>query len=240
MELRQAMRTTPSTRQFTDDDLPDDVLYDILEHARFAPNGGNRQGWRVIVVRDAETKQRIHELYDLGMREYVGHLRAGLVPFVASEAHWRNPPDGPLQPAIDLAEARGEGLGGDRATIPMDNSYIARVPVLLILLVDLASISAVDTGLGRIGLTAGGSIFPLAHNILMAARDVGYGGHVTSVLARQEPALRKLLDIPDEFALGTMLPMGKPVREIKKLRRAAVEDFTTVGSFTGPSFGPPD
>ena len=40
------------TRRFTADPLPDEVLYRILEHARFAPNGGNRQAWHVIVVRD--------------------------------------------------------------------------------------------------------------------------------------------------------------------------------------------
>ena len=73
MELLEAMRTTPATRAFADDDVPDDVLYGILDAARFAPNGGNRQAWRVVVVRDPDTKSRISELYDLGMREYVGH-----------------------------------------------------------------------------------------------------------------------------------------------------------------------
>ena len=100
MELRAAMRTTPATRAFTDDPVPDDVLYSILEHARFAPNGGNRQAWRVIIVRDPATKQRIGELYDLGMREYAGFLRAGLVPFAAAD-------DG-APPPIDLAAARSE------------------------------------------------------------------------------------------------------------------------------------
>jgi hypothetical protein len=59
---------------------------------------------------------------------------------------------------------------------------------------------------------------------------------VTSVLARQEPALRELLEIPERFILATMIPLGRPVREITKLRRAEVEDFTTVGSFAGPAF----
>ena len=81
MELLKAMRTTPSTREFTDDPVPDDVLYQILDDARFAPNGGNRQAWHVIVVRDHATKDRIVELYDLGMREYVAFNRAGVVPF---------------------------------------------------------------------------------------------------------------------------------------------------------------
>ena len=91
MELRKAMRTTPSTREFTDDPLPDDVLYQILDDARFAPNGGNRQAWRVIVVRDpARQAARSPSCYDLGMREYAAHNAAGLVPFVASEAHTKD------------------------------------------------------------------------------------------------------------------------------------------------------
>lgn len=222
MELRWVMRTTPATREFTDDDLPDDVLYDILEHARFAPNGGNRQAWRVIVVRDAERKRAIAELYDLGMREYAGHHRAGLVPFVAAN-------DG-KPPMIDLEEAR-------RVPSPVASSHIATAPVVLVILLDTEAVSSVDSGLGRVPVTAGGSAFPFAHNILLAARDSGYGGHLTSVLAREEPALRALLEIPDTYILATMLPLGRPVRELTRLRRAPVEEFTRVDSFAGPVFG---
>jgi nitroreductase len=221
VELREAMRTTPATREFSDDEVSDDVLYDILEHARFAPNGGNRQAWRVIVVRDAETKRRIGDLYDLGMREYVGFHRAGLVPFVAAN-------DG-RPPQIDLNQARAEPA-------PTEPSHIGTAPVLLVILLDTTAVSSVDSGLGRVPVTTGGSAFPFAHNILLAARDVGLGGHVTSVLARQEPALRELLGIPERFILATMVPLGRPVREIRTLRRAEVEEFTTVDSFAGPPF----
>jgi nitroreductase len=225
MELYQAMRTTPASRQFTDDDLPDDVLYDILEHARFAPSGSNRQAWRVIAVRDPEKKRRIAELYDLGMREYAAFARHGRVPFPAADAvsaDW----------GIDLAAAR-------EVAVPQASGYIATVPVLLVILLDTTNCSAVDAGLGRVPLTAGASIFPFAHNILLAARGAGYGGHLTSVLARQEPALRQLLGIPGHYALGTMLPLGKPVRVITRLGRAHVEEFTTVDDFDGPPLSPP-
>jgi nitroreductase len=223
MELLDAMRTTPSTREFTDDDLPDDVLYRILDGARFAPNGGNRQAWRVIVVRDAATKARLAELYELGMREYVAHAAAGLVPFVAAEAHDRR------EPAVDLAAAR-------QIALPADASYLARVPVLLVILLDLANCSAVDSGLDRLSIAAGASVYPFAHNVLLAARDEGYGGHFTSVLARQERAVRALLGVPDHFALATMLPLGRPARSVTRLRRSPVEDFTTRDRFDGPAF----
>jgi hypothetical protein len=58
----------------------------------------------------------------------------------------------------------------------------------------------------------------------------------TSVLARQEPALRALLRIPGEQVLATMLPIGRPAREITKLRRVPVEEFTSRASADGEPF----
>jgi nitroreductase len=230
MDLRAAMRTTPSTREFTDEPVPDEVLYEILDDARFAPNGGNRQGWHVIVVRDPAVKARIAALYELGMREYVAHLSEGLIPFVASEAFERNPADGPPRPAVDLDEAR---------TVPLATGfpqYLADAPVLLVLTLDLSAVSAVDSGLGRLSIASGASIYPFAHNILLAARSRGLGGHFTSVLSRQEPALRELLGYPPSQVLATMLPIGRPTREITRLRRAPVEEFTTLETAQGAAF----
>jgi nitroreductase len=233
MDLRTVMRTTPSTRAFTSDPVPDAVLYEILDDARFAPNGGNRQGWHVIIVRDSATKERIAQLYDLGMREYVAHVEAGLVPFVASEAFWRHPPGSSYRAAVDLEAAR---------QIPLPSGfpqYLADAPVLLVLTLDLSGISAVDSGLERLSISAGASIYPFAHNILLAARDRGYGGHFTSVLSRQEPALRELLHIPGEQVLATMLPIGRPAKQITKLRRLPVEEFARRDRADGAAFGRP-
>ena len=224
MELLQAMRTTPATRAFTDAELPDDVLYEILDSARFAPTGGNRQAWRVVIVRDAAAKKEIARLYDLGMREYVGHIRAGLVPFAASDAHHRD------KPAIDLEAAR-------QVPLDTDTSYLAQAPVLLVILLDLTNAAAVDSGLDRLSISAGASVYPFAHNILLAARDRGFGGHFTSVLARQEAALRQLLHIPPGLALATMLPLGRPERELTRLRREPVETFATMETVDGPALG---
>ncbi len=49
MDLYDVMRTTAAVREFADDPLPDDVLRTILDNARFAPSGGNRQGSQLVV-----------------------------------------------------------------------------------------------------------------------------------------------------------------------------------------------
>jgi nitroreductase len=41
-------------RKFKDTPVPDEVIQEMLEMARLAPSGGNRQGWVFGVVRDAD------------------------------------------------------------------------------------------------------------------------------------------------------------------------------------------
>ena len=59
MELYEVMRTTFSAREFTTEPLPDATLFKILDRARFAPSGGNRQGWAVLAVRDGKTREAL-------------------------------------------------------------------------------------------------------------------------------------------------------------------------------------
>lgn len=58
MDIYHVMRTTGAVRVFTGEPLPDETLTRILDNARFAPSGGNRQGTRVVVVRDPAAKER--------------------------------------------------------------------------------------------------------------------------------------------------------------------------------------
>ncbi|MEN8152335.1 MAG: nitroreductase family protein [Planctomycetota bacterium] len=52
MELLEAIHTRRSVRSFEDREIPLDVIREILEAGVRAPNGGNRQPWRFVVVRD--------------------------------------------------------------------------------------------------------------------------------------------------------------------------------------------
>ena len=226
MDLYEVMRTTPATRAFTEEAVPDAVVHRILDHARFAPSGGNRQGWRVVLLRDAAIRRQIRELYRLGWREYMAHVDAGLVPFAPQEhGRWNGP-------AIDLAAAR---------RVPRANDFadaLDTVPVLMLLIAHLGSLACVDNGLGRQSIVGGGSIYPFGHNILLAARNEGLSGVLTSVLVRQEPAVRELIGIPDDHAIAGLIALGHPVRTVRKLRRRPVEQFTTVDRFDGPGFNP--
>jgi nitroreductase len=224
MELQEVMRTTPSTREFTSEPVPDDVVRHILDVARFAPSGGNRQAWHVIVLEDPQIRRRIRELYVVSWREYMAHVRAGLVAFAPLDhGRWTGP-------AVDLEQARA-------TPAPLAFSdHLDEVPVLLSLVVELAGLAVLDNGLDRQSIIGGASVYPFAHNVLLAARDVGLGGVVTTVLAREEPAVKELLGIPDGYALAALLALGHPAKVVTKLSRAAVQEFTTVDRFDGRAF----
>ncbi|MGD9815254.1 MAG: nitroreductase [Hyphomonadaceae bacterium] len=53
MNVDEALKTRISVRAFTGQPVPEALVRDILEVARFAPSGGNLQPWRVIAVAGA-------------------------------------------------------------------------------------------------------------------------------------------------------------------------------------------
>jgi len=229
MELSQALRSTGAVRDFTDVPVPDDVLYGLLEAARFAPNGGNRQAWHVIVVRDPRTRLALRDLYLPGWYEYLPQMEAGLTPFAAVT-------DADAEAA---ARARAPEFAERGAAAPGFAETIHEVPVLMVLTADLRNLATLDRDLDRYTLVGGASIYPFAWSILLAAHDAGLGGVITTVAIREEPALRALFAIPDHVVVAGVLALGYPAgKRATKLRRNPVESFATVDRYDGPPVTP--
>ena len=108
-------------------------------------------------------------------------------------------------------------------------AHIRKAPTLLVIAVDLGLVASMDKNLDRIGLVSGGSIYPLAWNILLAARCEGYGGTMTTWGVATEPAVQALLSIPAHCAVAAIIPLGKPLKQLTRLKRKPVDEilFTT-------------
>lgn len=61
MDVMEAIKGRRSIRKYRTDPVPEDVLNAVLEAGRWAPSWANTQCWRLIVVRDEETKARLAE-----------------------------------------------------------------------------------------------------------------------------------------------------------------------------------
>jgi nitroreductase len=225
-DLVETLRTTGAARQFTDEPVDDEVLARLLDTARFAPNGGNRQAWRVVVVADPVLRRGLRDLYLTPWAEYAAQGAAGLTP-------WPPVGDREAEAAAVASVAPIDPDSGDHALV--DGLFAA--PVVLALFADLTRLVGTDRDLGRYTLVAGASIYPFAWSILLGARAEGLGGVMTTILTRQEALVRDLLGAPDHFALAAVLMLGHPVRQPRKLRREPVASFATLDRFDGPPFG---
>ena len=61
MDFWEVVKTRRSVRSFAKRDVPESVLERVLEAARIAPSGNNRQPWSFVVVRGAKKRGKIAE-----------------------------------------------------------------------------------------------------------------------------------------------------------------------------------
>ncbi len=227
MELRAGLRTTGSVRRFLEEPVTDDVLYSVLDDARFAPSGGNRQSWRVIVVKDPRRRHDVAEAYLDAWHDYVAHVLAGVIPF------------SPLASEEDRLAAASQRLAAEARSAPDGFAEtLASVPVMLVVTADLAALAATDRDLDRYHLVGGASIYPFVWSILLAAHERGLGGVLTTVGTRNEPRLREILELPDTTIVAAVVVLGYPESRRTTLSRRAVEEFTTIDTFRGDPFRP--
>jgi nitroreductase len=224
VDLVETLRTTGAVRDFLDDPVPDDVVYRLLDTARFAPNGGNRQAWRVIVVRDSAIRRALRDFYLPGWYEYLAMTSAGLTPWApVTDAVTENEA---VARAGDVAAAAAAGPGGFA-------EHLDAAPLLLVLLADLRRLAAVDRGFERYTLVGGASVYPFAWSILLAARAEGLGGVITTMATRRESEVHAALRVPECFALAAVLALGRPTHQPTRLRREPVSSFASVDTFDG-------
>lgn len=221
MELREAIRTNGAVRAFTDEPVSDEAVVELLETARFAPSGGNRQPWRVAVVRDPALRTALADAMRPVWDEYATIAATGRTPFAAVEGAVNEPP------------TRRPG-GAPNELL----DHITDVPVVLVVAADLGRIAMMDAALDRPPLTGGASVYPFCWSILLAARARGLGGVMTTFLSRAEPTAAPLLGLPAGHALAATIFLGHPEHQPTRLRRGPVDGFATVDRFDGPAFTP--
>ena len=218
MEFNEVVRTTFAARAFTDEPVTDAELRSLFDNARFAPSGGNRQPWRVIVVRDRGPRDALLPLIRPTMQRYMAQMQAGEAP--------RN--------TVNPTRLTDEQI----AATPAPEALLRQVldaPVLLVIFVDLSYVAAFDADLDRVGVIAGASIYPFVWNLLLSARNIGLGGTLTTFAGARESDVQALFGVPSHFAFAAMLPIGHPVKQLTRLKRGPIEDFVRLEHWSGPT-----
>jgi nitroreductase len=210
-ELYEAMSTTRAVRRLRTDPVPDDVVLRIVRAATWAPTGGNAQPWRVIVVKDPAKKRVLQELYVAGWKKYsAGHRE--LLKSMADEH--RKPQERMLAAADHLAR------------------HYHEAPVVLMFCFNPSLLAITDAELDRPSIVGGASVYPAVQNALLACRAEGLGCTLTTLLCMEEPRVKELLGIPEDWATAAAVPIGYPVgKGHGPLVRRAPEQMAYVDSW---------
>ena len=210
MNFRETIETTGTCRFYLSDPVPDDVLRRVIDAARYAPTGGNRQGVRFLIVRDAAKRRALRDLYLPLWEQYSSRAVAK--------------PGAPLPRMLQNADHMAR--------------HLDEVPVLVVVCAQTVDLMATDRHLERVSVVAGASIYPSVQNLLLAARAEGLGTALTTLLCAVEPKVKELLAIPDGVATAALIPLGYPAKAFpKKLSRRPVEEIAFADTYGAPLFG---
>ena len=206
------MRTNGTCRYYRTEPVDDVVLSRVLECARWAPTGGNRQPLRFIAVRDAAKKRRLKALYLPIWNEFLDAINAGAKHY----------------------DARPKLL------VDADHfaNHLDEVPVMLVVCARLADVQPTDAALDRLSVVGGASIYPAVQNVLLAARAEGLGTALTTLLCADEPDVKALLGIPDDIATAAMVAIGWPARPFPSvLNRRPLAEFAFTDTYGEGALG---
>jgi nitroreductase len=188
--IYEAMSTLRAVRRLRPDPIPDDVLHRVIEAATWAPTGGNRQPWRIIVVKDGARKERLGELYAGQWTKFAARYRANLAA---------------LEPSARERLERMLGAGDYLTT------HFGQSPVIAIFCFNPAEMAITDANLSRVSVVGGGSVYPAVENLLLACRAEGLGCVLTTLLCACEPEVAALLAIPSPWGTAAAIPIGYPM-----------------------------
>ena len=211
MELYDALLTTRAMRRYRDDPVTDDEIEHCLRAAQQAPSGGNLQPWQYLVVTDPERRARVGELYRSAYDRYERTLLAMTPRFRTpeDEASWRRTADA----SRHLADHFGEA------------------PALVLFLLPMIDWTPADEeGHMDIGPLYA-SVYPAVQNFMLAARELGIGTALTTVVRIRHDELRALLGIPDSMEVAAVVPMGRPTGSFGVARRKPVAAVTHWDAF---------
>ena len=195
-DIFEAMRTQRAMRRLKPDPVPEEYLRKIVWAATRAPNGGNVQPWRFLVVQDAGKKRGLQRIYSEQWEKYLKGYD--------------------LDAPMPEETRRSMKLSLDRGTYLSDHLHEA--PAIIIA---CGYLLAVNTG-----IASGSSIYPAIQNLMLAARALGLGTVMTTLHRHNEGAVRELLGIPENAHTAALIPVGWPIGRFGEGPRKPPEEVT--------------
>ena len=194
-ELFEIMESCRAMRRLKPDPVPDDLVAKILKAGQCAPNGGNTQRWRFLVIKDTAIKKAVQVWYKRALDEVVG-------PRYASSA----PPPG----------ATAEGYKRQHSAVEYLTDHFHEAPIWIVPCIESAD---------KPNRSSGASIYPAVQNMLLAARALGLGATLTTRHLLYEKESEAALGLPANVHSYAIIPIGWPMGKFGPVGRGPLSDF---------------
>jgi nitroreductase len=209
----ETIMTTRAMRRYSDQPVSDADIEICLRAAQQAPSGGNVQPQQYVVVQDPAKRAALGELYRTAFDRYERSLpEPSAFPDEQQAAAWKRTRDA----SRHLAD------------------HIGEVPVIVVFLQPLIPWEPSDAegpmDIGRLDA----SVYPAVQNFCVAARSLGLGTALTTVIRIHTAEVLSLLGVPEgRFEVAALTPLGHPTGTFGVAPRkpaAAVTHWNTWGT----------
>jgi nitroreductase len=194
--FEEVLFTTRAMRRLRPDPVPEAELRYLIEAATQAASAHNSQTWGFVVVTERAQRQRIADAYRV----------------LAERA---------VKPGADGSMGLPEEERRIWANAYEFGKRFHEVPALIVCCMRA---TRPDTPVG--GSSFYGSIYPAIQNLMLAARYRGLGTVLTTLHLSDEPAFKKILELPDDVCTVAIIPVGYPTGEWKRPVRKPAEGVT--------------
>ncbi len=217
MEAIEAIMTTRAIRRYTDEPVSDEEIAICLRAAQQAPSGGNVQPQQYLVVTDPRRKVEVARWYRASFDRYERSL-----------------PDA----SAFRDEAAAESWRRTRAASRYLADHVEEAPAIVFFLQPIIPWTPADEegemDIGRLDA----SVYPAVQNFCVAARALGIGTALTTVIRINADEVLAALGVPANddgsarFEIAACVPLGRPAGSFGVAPRkpaSAVTHWNTYG-----------
>jgi nitroreductase len=191
----EAIKQRRSIRKYSNNEVSDELITQILEAARLAPSGCNVQPWRFIVVRDEKIRQEICQI--CGKQQFIQEAPVTIVCFAdlnrysleAMKNRWTD------LVGWGIAETLSGELANKETWEPSPAAKVSRDKQLM--------------------MAVSNTYIAVDHILIMAAA-LGLG--TCCLGATDDGKLNKLFGLPDNIVSVAVVPVGYPAGQVPASR----------------------
>ena len=204
-DVFEIMLNMRAMRRLKTDPVPDDLIYKILDAGLHAPNSGNTQKYRFMVVKDVEIKKKVQILYQKAFDEHVS----------------ANYQSRPTPPGSDEARYHRQ-----HEAVAYLTEHYHEAPVWIV--------ACLEHGDQAPTHMSGASVYPAVQNMLLAARALGLGANLTTRAMRYQKECEQALGLPQGVHCYAILPIGYPMGNFGPTRRGEMNEFVYLDKWGVP------